>query len=135
VDKAVLKQETTKNVLVVDDNAIIRRLVRTKFESDGFDSCIEAENGDDAIRLAREHRPSLIILDFAMPGMTGIEVSPILKELLPDTPIILFTLYGDAVKSIDLNALGISATFSKTDSLTELLRKAHELVGIADPEN
>lgn len=132
MDKAV-KQGKTKNVLLVDDNAIIRRLVRAKFESDGFDSCIEAENGDDGIRLAREHQPSLIVLDFAMPGMTGIEVAAILRGFLPDTPIILFTLYGDTVKHMDLRALGISATFSKTDSLTKLLRIAHELVGISEP--
>lgn len=120
--------------MVVDDNALIKRLVRTKFESDGFDSCIKAENGEDAIHLAREHWPSLIILDCAMPGMTGIEAAPILRELLPDTPIILFTLYGDTVKHVDLKALGISATVSKTDSLTKLFRKAHELVGMSDPE-
>ena len=127
-----MAKRTNKNVLVVDDNAIIRSLVRERFESDGFESCLEAENGDDAIRLAREHRPSLIILDFAMPGMTGIEAAPLLREVLPDTPIILFTLYGDTVKHMDLKALGISATFSKTDSLTKLLSKAHELTGITE---
>ena len=121
-------------MLVVDDNAIIRSLVRAKFESDGFEACLEAENGDDAIRLAREHRPSLIILDLAMPGMTGIEAAPLLREVLPDTPIILFTFYGDTVKHMNLKALGISATFSKTDSLTKLVRKAHELVGIKDAD-
>jgi CheY-like chemotaxis protein len=123
----VLKQ--TKTVLLVDDNAHIRRIVRAKFESDGFDSCFEAENGEDAIRLAREHKPSLIILDFAMPGMTGVQVAPILREFLPDTPIILFTLYADEVKHMNLNELGITASFSKSDSLANLLIKAHELVG------
>jgi DNA-binding NarL/FixJ family response regulator len=71
--------------------------------------------------------PVSSILDFAMLGMTGVEVAPILRKFLPDTPIILFTLYGDVVKHMNLNALGISATFSKTDSLTKLLRMAHEL--------
>jgi CheY-like chemotaxis protein len=129
-----LSKQKTKNVIVVDDNALIRGLVRAKFESDGFDSCIEAENGDEAIRLAREHRPILIIVDFAMPGMTGVQLAPILREFLPNTPIILFTLYGDAVKRINLKAVGISAACSKTELLTKLLQKAHELVGISGSE-
>lgn len=123
------KQGKTKNVLVVDDNAIIRGLVRAQFESDGFDSCIEAANGDEAIRLAREHRPSLIILDFAMPGMTGIQVAPILycENFFLTLPSFSSLFYGDTVKHMNLKALGITAKFSQTDSLAELLRKAHEL--------
>jgi CheY-like chemotaxis protein len=54
--------------------------MRGLFETDGFCSCIEAENGETGIRMAREHPPDLIILDLLMPGMTEIQVAPILQN-------------------------------------------------------
>ena len=123
------------NVMVVDDNALMRLNLRKLFESDGFHASVaEATNGPDAIRLARELKPNLITLDFSMPGMSGFQAAPFLREILPDTPIILVTLYGDMLKHLDLKAHGISSVFLKTDPLDNLLRKAFELVGI-DPRH
>ena len=122
--------EQKPNVLVVDDNPAVRLNLRKLFESDGFHGCIEAENGREAIRLAREHQPSLITLDLSMPGMTGLQVVPVIREFLPDTPIILVTLYGEELKFLDLKALGVSAVFPKSAPLNDLLHMAHKLVGL-----
>lgn len=115
-------------VLIVDDNTGMREHLRRLFESDGFPVTIEAENGPEAIRLAREHQPNLITLDVSMPGMTGLQVAPLIREFLASTPIILVTLYGDELKFLDLKALGISAIFSKRHPLDQLLDIAHKLV-------
>ena len=68
------------------------------FEAEGdYDLCAEASNAEEAIRLAKQHRPDLIILDLAMPAMNGIDAARELKRTMPHVPIILFTLHGDMV--------------------------------------
>ena len=105
-----------------------RSQVRQLFLADGFTVCSEAENGREAIEVARDCNPGIIILDVAMPVMGGIEAAPKLRELLPDIPIILFTLHADYLRTIDLASLGISAALSKNGPLDQLLDKAHELM-------
>jgi CheY-like chemotaxis protein len=81
-----------KRVLVADDNPIIRKMLCRLFErEDDYDLCAEAENGQEAIELALKHRPDLIVLDFAMPILIGLDAARKLKEIMPDIPIILFT--------------------------------------------
>src|ERR1700721_1091594 len=82
----------TKRVLVADDNAVVCSFVRQLFESQpDFEISGEAENGRDAVEKAKSLKPDLIILDLSMPVMTGLDAAPLLRKLLPDTPILLFT--------------------------------------------
>jgi two-component system, NarL family, response regulator LiaR len=82
----------TKRVLLVDDNAVVRSFVRQLFElQPNFEILGEAENGRDAVEKAEKLKPDLIILDLIMPVMTGLDAAPLLRQLLPDTRIILFT--------------------------------------------
>lgn len=125
---ATKKQPAPRTVLVVDDSAVIRAQVRQLFLADGFTLCSEAENGREAIEMACDCNPDIIILDLAMPLMSGIEAAPKLRELLPGIPILLFTLHADYLKTIDLASLGITAALSKNDPLENLLHKARELI-------
>jgi YesN/AraC family two-component response regulator len=85
-----------KCILLVDDNAIIRRMLRKTFEdTSGWEVCGEAENGRDAIDKERELKRDLIVLDLSMPIMNGLEAAPVVRRMLPTDPIILFTLYGN----------------------------------------
>jgi DNA-binding NarL/FixJ family response regulator len=87
-----------KRILVADDNAMIRKSLCRIFEmEEDYDLCAEAVNGEEAIALAREHKPDLIVLDFQMPVMNGIEAAYELKRIMPNIPIILFTLHADTV--------------------------------------
>lgn len=70
---------TVATILVVEDEASIRNIVRTYLESAGF-TAVCADNGLDALKLARQHHPDLIILDLNLPGMDGIEVAARLRE-------------------------------------------------------
>lgn len=119
---------------MVDDNAVVREHLSELFVSAGFAFCREAGTGAEAIEVAREYKPDLIILDLVMPGMNGVETAPRLKELLPETPIILYTLFADQLKPFDLRLSGVSAVFLKTQPLSELLEKAHELMGSSFPQ-
>jgi two-component system response regulator NreC len=117
-----------KTVLVADDNPLIRGLLRELFLFEEFSFCVEAGTGLEAIQVARKSRPTLIVLDISMPDMTGLEAAPLLKKILPETTIILFTLFGDHLRDLDLTSVGVSATFAKSDPLDQLLHKAQELL-------
>ena len=66
-----------------------------------------------------------------MPGMDGITTSRALKKILPEVRIILYTMYGDLVRRQDVESAGISAIFSKTKPVEDLLDKALSLVNAA----
>jgi len=86
-----------KRVLVADDNPMIRKMLCQLFErEDDYDICAEAENGQEAIELALKHRPDLIVLDFAMPILNGLDAARKLKKIMPDVPISLFTQHAKA---------------------------------------
>jgi DNA-binding NarL/FixJ family response regulator len=118
-----------KRILIVDDNAVVRSLVRRLFESQsGFEIAGEAENGRDAIDKAEKLKPDLIILDLVMPIMTGLDAAPLLKQLLPDVLIILFTQQeGSEVERL-AQAAGIDAVVSKSQVASELFLKAQVLI-------
>jgi YesN/AraC family two-component response regulator len=126
---AARKSAPAKTVLLVDDNPSVRAGLRDLFISAGFKVCIEADNGLKAIDLAQEYTPDLIILDVVMPVMNGIDAAPKLKAILPDTPIILYSLHAAFMKQKQLTELGIAAAFMKGDPLDKLLEKTHELLG------
>lgn len=88
------KHGVGKTVLVVDDHAIIRKMLADAFLSDGFKICGEADNGKEGIEVAVQIKPDLIILDLSMPVMNGLQAATELRRLFPGTPIILFSLYA-----------------------------------------
>src|ERR1700688_2704900 len=106
-----------KRVLLVDDNSGVRSLVRQLFELEpDFEISGEAENGRNAVEKAENLKPDLIILDLVMPVMTGLDAAPLLRELLPDTRIILFTVQeGSELERLAL-AAGIDAVVSKNQA-------------------
>lgn len=87
-----------KRVLVADDSPLIRKMLCELFErEDAYDICAEAENGQEAIDLALKHRPDLIILDFVLPVLNGLEAARQLKKIMPNVPIILFTQHAAGI--------------------------------------
>ena len=81
-------------VLIVDGHAFIRRGIQTILNAaPEWDLCGEAENGIAAIRLARELKPDIIIMDVAMPELNGIEATRTIHQLHPNIKIVLLTLH------------------------------------------
>jgi two-component system, NarL family, nitrate/nitrite response regulator NarL len=114
----------------VDDNPFIRKMVCQAFVSSGFDSCVHAENGAEALVAAERVKPTAIILDVSMPVMNGLEAAPRLRRILPDTPIVLYTLYEPAtLAKTDISSMGISFVASKDEPLQSLVSKVESLVG------
>jgi CheY-like chemotaxis protein len=78
-------------VLIVDDDGGTRHLLALMFLVEGFDVVGEAENGLEAVRMAVETQPDLIVLDYRMPVMRGDEAARLLRALVPDARIIAFS--------------------------------------------
>ena len=99
------------------------------FISSGFDSCVHAENGAHALVQAEKVKPSVIILDLSMPVMNGLEAAPRLRQILPETPIVLYTLYAPLPPSatVDILKKGISLIVWKDEPLQKLVSKVHSL--------
>lgn len=126
----------TKRVLLVDDNTVVRTFLRKIFESQtDFEISGEAENGREAVEKAEGLKPDLIILDLTMPVMTGIDAAPLLKQLLPDALIILFTQHEGSEVERRAQAAGIDAVVSKSQAASELVLKAQALLGLIKQEN
>jgi CheY-like chemotaxis protein len=123
------KRGAGKTVLVVDDNSAIRKKLATAFLSDGFKTCAEANDGREAIELAQRIKPDVITLDLSMPRMNGLQAASELRKVFPNIPIILFTLYGETLATAEAAKTGISLVLSKTEPLSTLVEKAHELMG------
>ena len=122
-----------KRILVVDDNAPIRGLVREFIEArPGFEICGEATDGAEGIQKGRELKPDLIVIDFLMPRINGLQAALILHEIVPNTPIILFTFYKEAIPRDLAQAAGVSSILSKTDRLASLADEVQRLTHLAN---
>ena len=123
------KNGVGKTVLVVDDSALMRKAIESAFLSDGFKTCVEAKNGKEGIEVAKHCHPDLIILDFSMPVMNGLDAAPILRKLFPKIPIFLFLLYAEGISKEDASKAGVDLVISKYESLSNVVDKAHEMMG------
>ena len=118
-----------RSVLVVDDNPAIRQALCELFTREGdFEVCGEAENGRDAIDKAQLLQPALIVTDFSMPLMNGLEETRILKKLMPSVPVIIYTAHSDPFVNKEALAAGAAAVISKSDSVAVLIGKARQLL-------
>jgi DNA-binding NarL/FixJ family response regulator len=114
----------------VDDGDVVRQVVRTFLEMSGYVVCGEAADGAEAVTRARESRPDLIIMDLAMPRMNGIEASSVIRNTMPDVPIVAFTMYDTLAQSLK-SSLAISSVVSKPEGLAKLGECIQNLLGPA----
>lgn len=119
-----------KTILLADDEANLRMLVHTTLDDPQY-KILEAADGTAALELAKQEHPDLLVLDWMMPGMTGIEVARALRN---DTntshiPIIMLTAKGQEKDKEQGRALGTYAYLVKPFSPLELLEKVQEVLG------
>jgi len=120
---------TTWSVLIVDDSEVIRKVICELFTREGdFEVCGEAANGQEAIEMAQQIRPALIVTDLSMPVMNGLEETRILSRLMPEIPIILYSAHIDSFVEKEALAAGASAVVPKSEVVALLIAKSRELV-------
>lgn len=118
-----------KKVLVVDDEIHIVHVVAIKLRNNNYD-VISAENGAQALKLAQEEKPDIVVTDLQMPVMNGVELIEKLRQdkATESMPVILLTARGFAVTDEQKQQLQVSAVLSKPFSPKELLRSIEDIL-------
>ena len=117
-------------ILLADDHTLMRMGLATLLESEP-DMCVvgEAENGQVAVRLARELKPDVVIMDLMMPVLSGAEATRIIREENPGVRVIVLTTFGSSAELALAVRNGAAATLLKdteTADLVNVLRRVHE---------
>jgi two-component system cell cycle response regulator DivK len=116
-------ENSEKTVLVVEDDHVSTKLFREALEAHGY-NVLQAKDGMEGWRMAREHRPDLILMDIRLPGVSGLDVTKWLKtdETLKSIPVIAITAFameGDEEKMLEG---GCDAYIPKPISVSDFLQ-------------
>jgi DNA-binding NarL/FixJ family response regulator len=116
-------------ILIADDHDAVRRGVRSVLLSRcNIEVCGEASNGREAIQRAVELKPDLIILDLTMPVLGGFAAAIELRRLLPDVPILFYSMHEGAHLIREAKQIGVRGFVSKSQISEELLDAVDALV-------
>ncbi len=109
------RQETTPvRILVVDDSQLMRRCLRTLLEQqDSWKVCSEASNGKEAIEKVQQAAPDVIVLDFQMPKMNGLDAAREIRKKSPEIPILMVTLHMSPQLEDQAKKIGIRGACDK----------------------
>jgi len=122
------------SVLIVDDEAGVRAMLVELLGGDGFE-CLEAADGEQALKLLENKTPTLGILDLALPGMSGAELALRMREKFPAVPLIALSGQLKMWEPDDLKDLGFERIFAKPMDCDEFLRVCRDSGGPARPVN
>lgn len=109
-------------ILVADDHESIRRGMRALLETqDGWKVCGEAENGQEAVEKAKALRPDIVIMDISMPVLSGFGAARLIKEHLPEVPILAYSMYRSEAFQEEARRIGLGGYVAKSEDGPTLL--------------
>jgi len=121
-----------KTILLADDEAHLRLLVHTTLDDPAY-RILEATDGNQALAMARTEHPDLLVLDWMMPGLSGLVVAQMLRRdpATAQIPIIMLTAKGQAIDRALGHAVGLQAYLVKPFSPLELSEKVQAILRIS----
>ena len=124
--------KNTQKVLVVDDEVHILHVVSLKLRNAGY-AVITAQDGKEALEIAQIELPDLIITDFQMPNLSGLELCQRLKQhpATKEIPAIMLTARGFALEESTIASTGIKCCLHKPFSPRQILYEVEEILGAA----
>ena len=115
-------------LMLVDDHQVIRTGLKSFLQTQpDFEVVAEASNGQDAITLALETRPDIIIMDISMPEMDGLEATRQLKEKWPQVTVLALTVHEDKFYFMKMLEAGASGYLTKQAASDELVQAIHTI--------
>jgi DNA-binding NarL/FixJ family response regulator len=114
----------TPRLLLVDDHKLLRQGLRRTVEEAGFDVVGEAGDGEEAVRLAIELQPDLVLMDVTMPVLDGIEATRRLRHSAPEARVVILTMHGEEetiARALRAGALAYLLKDCSSDQVAETL--------------
>ena len=116
-------------VMVVDDTAHVRRMLRNMLELDGFEVVAEAGSGEEATATIDAADPDVVVIDYKMPGVDGLETASRIRDARPEQVMILYTAFVEAELERRAREVGVSVVLGKIEGLESLEREITRLCG------
>jgi len=115
-------------ILLADDHVIVRQGLKALLEREGFAVVAEAEDGQAAVRQARERCPDVAVLDFSMPLLNGLDAAVEIIRACPRARTILLTMHTDDHYVLSALQAGVKGYVVKTQASSDLVRAIHEVL-------
>ena len=110
------RKRSLVRILVVDDNPVVRHYLRALLEQQStWKVCDEARTGREALQQVEKNPPDMILLDFQMPDLNGLDVARQITKLFPDIPILMFTIHLSKQLAEEARRVGIRGACAKSD--------------------
>ena len=122
---------TRLTILIADDEPYLTFMLATRLRDTGAEVVVAAD-GEEALRLAREHLPNIILTDFQMPVMSGLDLARNLLEhpATAEIPVVLLTARGHRLPAAELAVTNVRHLVAKPFSTKELIAVVNELCGV-----
>jgi len=115
-------------ILLADDHDIVRRGLKDLLEQhEGWQVCAEAANGRDAVDLALRHRPHVAVMDLSMPELNGLEATRRIRQGVPETDILIFTMHESEELIREVLVAGARGYLLKSDAVRHLVPAVESL--------
>jgi len=127
MSEAANNAERPIRLLLADDHRMLRESLRRAMEDNGFDVVGEAPDGAEAVRMAEELRPDVILMDVTMPVLDGVEATRQVRDRVPGTQVVILTMHADRevlVDAIRAGAAGYLVKDCSTEEVVDTVRKA-----------
>lgn len=113
--------------MLADDNTPVRRSLKGLLEREGFNVIVEAANGEEAVTLAHQHRPDIILLDLSMPLLNGIEAARRIHRAIPGSRTIILTVHRDYHYILQAMEAGVSGYILKARATQDLAKGVQQV--------
>ena len=110
-------------VMVVDDTNHVRRMLRSMLELDGFDVVADAGSGAEAVEVVEAADPDVVVVDFKMPGMDGLETAAGIRARRPEQVLVMYTAFLDEDLRQRARDAGVAVVLDKVEGLESLERE------------